>query len=142
LIIPVKRGAEPFKYFVKGILTSDKIRNQVVYSERIFGKEKIQFAIVSNAYLNYLTNNWSREHSGESLMKMSHVREMKKINEQYWNVREIDVNTIVFLADTDVTQSILQDRRQFSPSVSIPVLANNPNIQIGFRNGRLKLGNA
>jgi hypothetical protein len=45
LIIPVKRGAEPFKYFVKGILTSDKIRNQVVFSERIFGKEKIQFAI-------------------------------------------------------------------------------------------------
>lgn len=45
LIIPVKRGAEPFKYFVKGILTSDKGRNQVVFSERIFGKEKIQFAI-------------------------------------------------------------------------------------------------
>ena len=45
LIIPVKRRAEPFKYFVKGILTSDKLRNQVVFSERIFGKEKIQFAI-------------------------------------------------------------------------------------------------
>jgi hypothetical protein len=45
LIVPVKRGAEPFKYFVKGILTSDKIKNQVVYSERIFGNEKIQFAI-------------------------------------------------------------------------------------------------
>jgi hypothetical protein len=52
LIIPVKRSAEPFKYFVKGILTSDKIRNQVVYSERIFGKEKIQFAIE-----NLETNN-------------------------------------------------------------------------------------
>ena len=45
LIIPVKRGAEPFKYFVKGILTSDKLTNQVVFSERIYGKEKIQFAV-------------------------------------------------------------------------------------------------
>ena len=87
-----------------------------------------------------MINNWSREQSGESFMRIAHVREMKKINDQYWNVREIDVNSIVFLADTDVTQPILQDRRQFSPSQSIPVLANNPNIQIGFKNGRLKLG--
>jgi hypothetical protein len=92
------------------------------------------------AYLNYLINNWSREQSGESFMRIAHVREMKKINDQYWNVREIDVNSIVFLADTDVTQPILQDRKQFSPSQSIPLLANNSNIQIGFKNGRLKLG--
>ena len=131
------------KTCIKIILLNTKKTNRIQVSRYTkLCLKKIQFAIVSNAYLNYLTNNWSREHSGESLMKMSHVREMKKINEQYWNVREIDVNTIVFLADTDVTQSILQDRRQFSPSVSIPVLANNPNIQIGFRNGRLKLGNA
>lgn len=45
LIIPVKRAAELFKYFVKGILTSDILRNQVIFSERIFGNEKIQFAI-------------------------------------------------------------------------------------------------
>ena len=90
------------------------------------------------SYLTYLNNNWSREHSGESLMKLAHVREMKKINEQYWNLREIDVNTIVFLADSDVTQPILQDPKRFSPSPSIPVLANNPNVRIGFRNGRLK----
>ena len=45
LIIPIKRGAEPYKYFVKGILTSDKLNNLVVFSEKIFGKEKIQFAI-------------------------------------------------------------------------------------------------
>ena len=90
------------------------------------------------AYLNYLINNWSREHSGESFMRMAHVSEMKKINEQYWNLREIDVNTVVFLADTDVSQPILQDPKRFSPSPSIPVLANNPNVRIGFRNGRLK----
>jgi hypothetical protein len=90
------------------------------------------------AYLTYLTNNWSREHSGEALMRMAYVREMKKINDHYWNVREIDVNTVVFLADTDVTQSILQDPRLFSPSASIPVLANYPNVQVGFKNGRLK----
>lgn len=45
LIIPVKRDKVPYIYFVKGILASDKLTNQVVFSERIFGKEKIQFAI-------------------------------------------------------------------------------------------------
>jgi hypothetical protein len=89
-------------------------------------------------YINYLSGNWSREHSGEALMKLTHVRELKKINEQYWNIREIDVNTVVFLEDTDVTQPILQDPRLFSASRSIPLLANTPNIRIGFKNGRLK----
>jgi hypothetical protein len=92
------------------------------------------------SYLNYLSNNWSREHSGEGLMKMAHVREMKKINDHYWNLREIDVNTVVFLADTDVTQPILQDPKHFSPSRTIPVLANTPSLRVGFKNGRLKLG--
>jgi hypothetical protein len=92
------------------------------------------------SYLSYLTKIWSQEQSGESFMRLSSVREMKKINEQYWNPREIDVNTVVFLADTDVTQPILQDPKHYSPSSSIPVFANNPNIHIGFKNGRLKLG--
>lgn len=92
------------------------------------------------SYLNYLVKNWSQEQSGESFMRLSAVREMRKINEQYWNPRDNDSNKVVFLADTDVTQVILQDRSFGSPSSTIPVFANNPHIQIGFRNGRLKLG--
>jgi len=92
------------------------------------------------SYLNYLTNNWGREQSGEGLMRLSSVREMRKINEHYWTPREIDLNTVVFLADTDVSHPILQDSYRYSPSPSIPVFANNPNMHIGFKNGRLKLG--
>jgi hypothetical protein len=92
------------------------------------------------SYLHYLTRNWSREQSGESFMRLTSVREMRKIHEQYWDPREVDVNTVVFLADADVTQSIQPDPAHYSPSPSIPVFANNPNLHIGFKNGKLKLG--
>jgi hypothetical protein len=45
LIIPVKREKSPFIYFVKGIIASDVKHNHVVYSERIFGREKVRFAV-------------------------------------------------------------------------------------------------
>jgi hypothetical protein len=45
LIIPVKREKFPFIYFVKGIIASDVKYNQVVYSERIFGRDKVRFAV-------------------------------------------------------------------------------------------------
>jgi hypothetical protein len=45
LIIPVKREKFPFIYFVKGIIASDVKHNQVVYSERIFGRDKVRFAV-------------------------------------------------------------------------------------------------
>lgn len=92
------------------------------------------------SYLNYLTRNWSKEQSGESFMKLAQVREMRKIEEQYWSPREIDPNTIVFIADTDVSQNIQSDPRHYSPSPSIPIFVSNPNLQIGFKNGRLRLG--
>ena len=92
------------------------------------------------SYLAYLARNWSKEHSGESLMRLGSVREMRKIHEQYWDPREVDVNTVVFLADADVTQPIIEDSKQYLATPNIPAFANNPNIHIGFKNGRLKLG--
>jgi len=91
------------------------------------------------SYLTYLTRIWSQEQSGESFMRLASVREMRKINDQYWTPREINVNTVVFLADTDVTQAIMQDPKYYSPSPAIPVFVSNPNMHIGFKNGRLKL---
>ena len=91
-------------------------------------------------YLGYLTRNWSREQSGEGYMRMAMVNEMKKINDQYWNPRELDVNDLTINSNANVLEFILQDPAKYSVSPSIPVFANNPNIQIGFKNGRLKLG--
>jgi len=92
------------------------------------------------SYLTYLTKNWSKEHSGESLMRLGFTREMKKIHEQYWDQREVDVNTVVFLADTDVTQPIITNPKQYLATPNIPAFAKNPNMHIGFKNGKLKLG--
>ena len=73
-------------------------------------------------------------------MKLAQVREMRKIEEQYWTPREIDPNTVVFIADTDVTQNIQPDPKHYSVSPNIPVFASNPAMHIGFKNGKLKLG--
>ena len=91
-------------------------------------------------YLTYLTRNWTQEQSGESYMRMSMVNEMKKINEKYWSARDIDIQQFNILFESDVLEPILQDPATYSPSPSIPVFANNPNMHIGFKNGRLKLG--
>jgi FAD-linked sulfhydryl oxidase len=92
------------------------------------------------SYLSYLVKIWSQEHSGESFMRLASVREMRKIHEQYWNPRELDVNTVVFLADTDVTVPIEEDPKYYSSRPKIPAFASNPNMHIGFKNGKLKLG--
>jgi hypothetical protein len=72
---------------------------------------------------------------------MTMVNEMKKINEKYWNSREVDIQDFDILLEGDVLDFILQDSEKYSPSHAIPVFANNPNMHIGFKNGRLKLGN-
>jgi predicted nucleotidyltransferase len=91
-------------------------------------------------YLTYLTRNWTREQSGEGYMRMAMVNEMKKINDQYWTPREFNVHELKISSNANVLEFILQDPAKYSVSPSIPVFANNPNIQIGFKNGRLKLG--
>ena len=106
-------------------------------------KSNIQFtspAQFRHNYLMYLTRNWTQEQSGEGYMRMAMVNEMKKINEKYWSSREIDIQAFDIQHEADVLESILQDPSKYSPSPTIPVFANNPNLHIGFKNGRLKLG--
>jgi hypothetical protein len=91
-------------------------------------------------YLNYLTQNWSREQSGEGYMRMAMVNQMKKINDQYWNLREIDdIQNFTIQGEQDVLETILQDPAKYSPSPVIGLYTNNPNVFFGFKSGKLKL---
>jgi hypothetical protein len=91
-------------------------------------------------YLIYLAKNWAREQSGEGYMRMAMVNQMKKINEQYWNPREVDIQQFQVQAEEDVLEVILQDPTKYSPSPAISLYMSNPKLHIGFKNGRLKLG--
>jgi hypothetical protein len=108
------------------------------------------------AYITYLVGNWNRELSGDSMMRQNFTKDLQKINNEYWNVREVDINTISF-PEGDVLFNLedrigLQRATLRIPMSYIGNRATNNNPQqssgkslpnVGFRitGGRLKLGN-
>jgi len=91
-----------------------------------------QFSLANyrKSYLAYLSNNWSREFVGESLIILRSVREMEKINNEYWSPRD---NGIPDLTEADVLTSIEREGVRISSDRVV-------SASVGFRGGRLKLG--
>lgn len=99
-----------------------------------------------NNYLTYLTNNWIKEGGGEGMIQVGHVREMRKINEQYWNLRETEFS--ITLPEADILSPIVSASRLISPfthtSIYIqPTTGTNmqttPNIGFKFKGGKFSL---
>jgi hypothetical protein len=90
-------------------------------------------------YLEYLARNWSREMSGESFMRMGQVREMRRITDEYWNIKS-DESTSSF----NMTANVLALINEYGPGGapkapgSLSYAATN-QISIGFRGGKLRL---
>jgi hypothetical protein len=88
-------------------------------------------------YLIYLQRNWARP-DAEGFMMSASVREMMKINNEYWNLRE--TNFAINVPEANVTQPIIQIR---SPNGNVlPGLREDGNpVQVGFslRAGRFSL---
>ena len=85
-------------------------------------------------YVEYLLRTWAREMSGESMMKVSLVRELKRITEEYWNTKqEMGVRTFNMSANVFETESDASSR----PSTISQVTSQQVNI--GFKGGRLQL---
>jgi len=91
-------------------------------------------------YIQYLTQNWSRELTGDHMMMMARVRELKKINDEYWNLRDENLNSFSILADSDVLTVVPEDPRRTNVGGNVPNFAVMPNIKIGFQGGKLQLG--
>ena len=91
-------------------------------------------------YIQYLISNWSKEMTGDSMMMMSRVKELKKINDEYWNLRDGNLDSFIILADTDVLTPVPEDPRRTNVGGNVPNFAVMPNIRIGFQGGKLKLG--
>jgi hypothetical protein len=94
------------------------------------------------SYINYLIGNWSRELSGEGRLRMGYSKELQKINNEYWSLRETNIDSLNF-SETDVLFDI--DQRSRLPSVSngLPSIYKGSLVNVGFRfsGGKLKLGN-
>ena len=87
------------------------------------------FSQFRQAYLSYLSRNWSRDHSGDGRMIHGAVKEMIRINTEYWSLRD---EPIPELEEADVTISLDKNAR-VAPSGRVS------STIVGFKNGRLKL---
>lgn len=88
-------------------------------------------------YLVYLQRNWARPDS-EGFMMSAAVREMVKINNEYWNARETNFN--IEIPEADVLHSIVPIRG--SNGQVLPGLKSDGSpVQVGFslRSGRFSL---
>jgi hypothetical protein len=88
-------------------------------------------ATFRTSYLSYLLRNWNRQVSGEGLITKSQVKEMIKINNEYWSPREIPIPV---LEEGDVMTPIQQAATRVSIRGTVVSTA------VGFKGGRLKLG--
>jgi hypothetical protein len=94
------------------------------------------------AYMNYLIGNWNKELSGYGRIKLGASRELQKLNNEYWSLREVDLDTLVFPED-DVLFN-LQNRSGIKPASQGIAGFNRstiPNVGFKIRGGRLRLGN-
>ena len=88
-------------------------------------------------YIHHVIRSWASMRSGEGFIFMSSAREMDRINNEYWNLRETDVNSVSF-PEADITTPIEQQRP--SLSLAIPGMPNiGPNIGFKMVGGRLSL---
>jgi hypothetical protein len=92
-----------------------------------------------NAYLNYLTSNWSKEFTGDGAISLGAVRQMRRINDEYFNPRDKGYENIYFFDNGSVTEFIAEDPRNYNVGPNLPNAVSFNNVKIGFRNGKLRL---
>jgi len=85
-------------------------------------------------YTEYLLRTWAREMSGESMMKVGLVRELKRITDEYWNTKH-DSGVRTFNMSADVFDAGSDDSSR--PSTISQITSQQVNI--GFKGGRLQL---
>jgi len=91
------------------------------------------------AYINYLLRNWSIEQSGEGFMNVGIARQLKKINEEYFNPRDSGFENLSFDKDASVVEFISEDPKRYDVGPNLPNATKFTGVRIGFVNGRLKL---
>jgi FAD-linked sulfhydryl oxidase len=92
-------------------------------------------------YIDYLIQNWSREHDFRAFGMVRTARQLEKINNSYWNLRDGDIADLQ-IANDDVTQFIVDNGVIPSIGLGHPNIQKNQAVNIGFkiRQGKLQLG--
>ena len=94
-------------------------------------------------YLDYLSRNYGMELSGDNMMKIASVREMRKIMNEYWNTLT-DTGTATFRMDADVLDYINESpstRQIMTSGGSLSTISASPAMRVGLQGGRFRLRN-
>lgn len=95
------------------------------------------FLIYRQNYCNYVMNNWARQFDGEGMIMANSAKEMMRINNDYWNLRETDINSVSF-PEANTMEFVSEDRNVAPPGLGVVT----PHLSVGFRfrAGKLSLG--
>lgn len=85
-------------------------------------------------YIEYLMRTWSMEMSGDSMIKVGLVKELRRITQEYWN-NKTDMSTSSFNMKANVLELIADDT---SSKASLSSVVTQP-MNIGFKGGRFQL---
>lgn len=88
------------------------------------------FAQFRKSYLNYLNRNSNNDYSGDGMITKKSIKEMEKINDEYWSLREIPIPE---LDEDNVLITIEKNDARISPA------GNISSVKVGFAGGRLRL---
>jgi hypothetical protein len=83
-------------------------------------------------YFAYLRRNWSLDMSSTGLFMIQKVRELEKINADYWSLRESSY--VQFFYEADVLEYITENAKKTVLGFQI-----GPQPKVGFVGGKLKL---
>lgn len=91
-------------------------------------------------YANYLITNWSKYHDFDGMHAKNAAREVEKINNSYWNLREVDISDIEVF-DADVTEFISDTGVIKRIGIGFPNIQKGQSINVGFkiRGGKFSL---
>jgi len=86
-------------------------------------------------YIQYLKRIWGSDTSANGLFASQKIRELEKINNEYWCLRE--TSYVQFFYEADVLEYISEASVQKTAAGFAPLIGARP--KVGFGGGRLKL---
>uniref|UniRef100_A0A6C0HFI6 thiol oxidase n=1 Tax=viral metagenome TaxID=1070528 RepID=A0A6C0HFI6_9ZZZZ len=86
-------------------------------------------------YIEYLKRTWGTDRSANGLFASQKIRELEKINNEYWNHRE--TSYVQFFYEADVLEYITEAGVKKTSAGFAPLVGGQP--KVGFGGGRLKL---
>lgn len=97
-------------------------------------------SIFRRNYIQYVINNWAAYGGGEGMIFASAGREMMKINNEYWSIREVPYSSLVF-PEADLLQVVPENPQIYNLGNGTRPFVPSTLGNVGFRlkGGRLTL---